>query len=67
MPNYSHLLPHNWKKTVESWLDEDTPSFDYGGYVVGDGHQTANLFCKSKGVLAGVPFFDQVFELVGCK
>ncbi|KAJ3362573.1 hypothetical protein HDU91_003353 [Kappamyces sp. JEL0680] len=61
MPNYAHLLPTNWKKQVESWLDEDTPSFDYGGFVVGDSSQSAFLFCKAPGVLAGVPFFDEVF------
>ncbi|KAJ3305179.1 hypothetical protein HDV03_001941 [Kappamyces sp. JEL0829] len=67
MPNYAHLLPTNWKKQVESWLDEDTPSFDYGGFVVGDSSQSAFLFCKAPGVLAGVPFFDEVFAQVGCK
>ena len=63
---FEHLLPTNWKKIVSTWLDEDTPSFDYGGFVVGDQHQTANLFVKAKGVLAGCPFFDQVFREVGC-
>jgi nicotinate-nucleotide pyrophosphorylase (carboxylating) len=66
-PNYSHLLPTNWKNLVKTWLDEDTPSFDYGGFVVGDEPQTAHLYCKSPGVLAGVPFFDEVFKQVDCK
>jgi nicotinate-nucleotide pyrophosphorylase (carboxylating) len=67
MPNYAHLLPTNWKKIVESWLEEDTPSFDYGGFVVGDAPQEAHVFCKSPGVLAGVPFFDEVFNQLGCE
>ncbi|KAI9098692.1 Quinolinate phosphoribosyl transferase [Phlyctochytrium arcticum] len=62
-----HLLPTNWKKTVSSWLDEDTPCFDYGGFVVGESEQTAILYGKAPGVLAGVPFFDEVFAQVGCR
>ncbi|KAH9256744.1 nicotinate-nucleotide diphosphorylase (carboxylating) [Batrachochytrium salamandrivorans] len=67
MSNFSHLLPTNWKTQVSGWLDEDTPSFDYGGFVVGETLQTAALYCKAKGVLAGVPFFDQVFSQLGCR
>ena len=65
--SFEDLLPTGWKKIVTNWLDEDTPSFDYGGYVVGNDNQTANLFVKAKGVLAGVPFFTEVFEQVDCK
>lgn len=64
---YEQLLPTSWKQQVAAWLDEDTPSFDYGGFVVGDSQQTAWLYGKAPGVLAGVPFFDQVFNLVGCR
>ena len=50
---------------------------DYGGFVVGETEETATLFGKSKvystvqqlisqGVLAGVPFFDEVFSQLGC-
>ena len=31
----AHLLPPNWKAKVQEWLQEDIPSFDYGGFVVG--------------------------------
>jgi nicotinate-nucleotide pyrophosphorylase (carboxylating) len=61
-----HLLPPSWKATVTSWLAEDTPSFDYGGFVVGDAPRTATLWGKSAGVLAGTPFFDEVFAQLGC-
>ncbi|KAJ3014970.1 hypothetical protein HKX48_004865 [Thoreauomyces humboldtii] len=64
--NPAHLLPTNWKRTVASWLDEDTPSFDCGGFVVGDSEQDAILYGKAPGVLAGVPFFDEVFHQLGC-
>jgi nicotinate-nucleotide pyrophosphorylase len=64
--NLEHLLPTNWKKTVSQWMDEDTPSFNYGGFVVGNAQTEAVLYCKSPGVLAGVPFFNEVFKQVGC-
>ncbi|KAH8590591.1 putative nicotinate-nucleotide pyrophosphorylase [Bisporella sp. PMI_857] len=60
------LLPVHWKSQVTAWYAEDTPSFDYGGFVVGSAPRTATLFCKSPGVLAGVPFFDEIFAQAGC-
>lgn len=63
---FSHALPLHWKSLVHSWLVEDTPSLDIGGYVVGDTDSTATLYMKASGVLAGVPFFDAVFENLGC-
>ncbi|RFU30623.1 hypothetical protein B7463_g5725, partial [Scytalidium lignicola] len=64
--NPADLLPVHWKAQVTSWFAEDTPSFDYGGFVVGNDARTATLYCKSRGVLAGVPFFDEVFAQAGC-
>ncbi|KAI7164361.1 nicotinate-nucleotide pyrophosphorylase [Hortaea werneckii] len=64
--NPAHLLPPSWKKTISLWLEEDTPSFDYGGFVVGESPVEARLLAKSQGVLAGVPFFDEVFQQLGC-
>jgi nicotinate-nucleotide pyrophosphorylase len=61
-----HLLPASWKTQVTAWLAEDTPSFDYGGFVVGEHRRTATLWGKSVGILAGVPFFDEVFQQCGC-
>lgn len=46
--SYAHLLPPSWKATITQWLAEDTPSFDYGGFVVGEEQQTAMLFGKGK-------------------
>ena len=32
----ANLLTLNWDKSqIVQWLQEDIPSFDYGGYVVG--------------------------------
>ncbi|KAJ2487088.1 nicotinate-nucleotide diphosphorylase (carboxylating) [Coemansia sp. RSA 2050] len=66
MSRLAALLPTTFSRTIEDWLAEDIPSFDYGGYVVGNDDKVATLFCKSQGVLAGVPFFDQVFQHTGC-
>ncbi|KAG8904027.1 hypothetical protein FRB99_002369 [Tulasnella sp. 403] len=65
---FAHLLPPSWKTQVTAWLQEDTPSFDYGGYVVGEVEREAFLLGKGKetAVLAGVPFVDEVFSQLGC-
>lgn len=64
---YSNLLPPTWKKQVEDWLREDLPSLDIGGFVVGEEETQARLLGKSSGVLAGVPFFSEVFALLDCQ
>ena len=66
---FEHLLPTSWKTQVTAWLAEDTPSFDYGGYVVGEAHRKAFLFGKGvqPAVLAGVPFVNEVFSQLGCQ
>lgn len=64
--NPADLLPVHWKSQIITWFAEDTPSFDYGGFVVGDSERTATLYGKSKGILAGVPFFDEIFTQAGC-
>lgn len=46
--DFSHLLPPSWKSVITSWLAEDTPSFDYGGFVVGEGEEEAFLWGKSE-------------------
>ncbi|KAJ2846139.1 nicotinate-nucleotide diphosphorylase (carboxylating), partial [Coemansia erecta] len=66
MSKFAALLPTTFARTIESWLSEDIPSFDYGGLVVGDDEKLATLYCKSPGVLAGVPFFNEVFRQTGC-
>lgn len=67
MENFGTLLTAaELKTTVQGWLKEDIPSFDYGGFVVGDKQEKAVLLCKSNGVLAGVPFFNAIFAEVGC-
>ncbi|KAK1958685.1 nicotinate-nucleotide diphosphorylase [Colletotrichum sublineola] len=62
----AHLLPPSWKTQVTAWLAEDTPTFDYGGFVVGEDQRTATLWGKSGGIVAGRPFVDEVFAQCGC-
>lgn len=62
----SDLLPSHFTTSITAWLAEDTPSFDYGGFVVGSAPRTAHLLCKSPGILAGIPFFDEVFRQLEC-
>ncbi|GAB0138500.1 hypothetical protein EsDP_00006735 [Epichloe bromicola] len=64
--NLSDLLPPTYKSQITAWLAEDTPSFDYAGFVVGGSPRTATLWAKSPGLLAGRPFFDEVFRQTGC-
>lgn len=52
---------------VRLWLQEDTPSFDFGGFVVGQQDRKAQLLIKSPGVVAGIPFFNAVFKEVNCQ
>ncbi|KAK6539000.1 hypothetical protein TWF694_010548 [Orbilia ellipsospora] len=62
----THLLPTNYKQTIRDWLEEDCPSFDYAGFVVGEEESVGTLYGKTAGVLAGVPFFNEVFTQLGC-
>ncbi|OAQ60040.1 nicotinate-nucleotide pyrophosphorylase [Pochonia chlamydosporia 170] len=64
--NAAHLLPSSYKTQITGWLAEDTPSFDYAGFVVGETPRTATLLAKSPGILAGAPFFSEVFSQTGC-
>lgn len=42
-----HLLPGNYKRFISDWLEEDCPSLDYGGFVVGESDGEARLLGKS--------------------
>ena len=62
----AHLLPPNYHLTISAWLEEDCPAFEYGGFVVGEALAEAKLLAKSEGIVAGVPFFDEVFRQLDC-
>jgi len=61
------LLPSTVNAQIKTWLKDDVPTFDYGGYVVGNTIRTATLWGKSRGIMAGKPFVQAVFDEVGCK
>jgi nicotinate-nucleotide pyrophosphorylase (carboxylating) len=65
--DFSALLPQNLEQVIQGWLTDDMPSFDVGGLVVGTEEKKAKLLIKSSGVFAGKPFFQHVFDMLGCK
>lgn len=60
------LHPLTIRHLAREWLKEDAPSFDYGGFVVGEKEETAVLLMKSPGVVAGCPFFEAIFNELDC-
>lgn len=60
------LLPPHFRADIKEYLRQDMPLFEVGAFVVGDEPMVAQLWVKTDGVLAGVPYFDAVFEELGC-
>jgi nicotinate-nucleotide pyrophosphorylase (carboxylating) len=63
--NFADLVPPTIREQVASWIAEDMPSMDIGGFVVGTKPETAHLLCKSSCTLAGIPFAQAVFDYFG--
>ncbi|EGW35181.1 nicotinate-nucleotide pyrophosphorylase [Spathaspora passalidarum NRRL Y-27907] len=64
MSHYANLLPVSgkWKSDITDYLSEDVPSFDFGGFVVGDKPETGSLYMKAPGLICGIPFAAEVFH-----
>ncbi|KAI9882189.1 MAG: hypothetical protein M1823_006067 [Watsoniomyces obsoletus] len=63
----THLIPPTTlRRLIQGWLEEDCPNFDVGGYIVGEEVMKATLLAKSPGIVAGRPFFDEVFRQLDC-
>ena len=63
----SLLSPLTVTDLVRGYLKEDIPAgVDVGGFVVGGGSITANLYMKQSGVFAGKCFFEAVFGALDC-
>mmetsp|Transcript_43516 Transcript_43516/g.70527 ORF Transcript_43516/g.70527 Transcript_43516/m.70527 type:complete len:345 (+) Transcript_43516:60-1094(+) len=65
-PKFRLMLPQHFEDDIRMYLRQDMPCFDIGAFVVGDKPVVAKLLAKTDGVLAGVPFFDEVFKQLGC-
>jgi nicotinate-nucleotide pyrophosphorylase (carboxylating) len=63
---FANVLPAIPPSQIQQWLQDDCPTFDVGGFVVGTKLEEAWCWGKSSGVMAGAPFFTAVFEHVGC-
>lgn len=63
---YNILNPVSLQIAARQWISEDCPHFDLQGIVAGDQEVVAKIYCKSKGVLAGIPFVNAVFREVDC-
>merc|ERR1719159_1358519 len=63
---HSLLLPPHFREDIKEYLRQDMPIFDIGAFVVGDKPMVGHLLAKTDGVLAAVPFFNAVFDELGC-
>lgn len=63
---HSLLLPPHFREDIKEYLRQDMPIFDIGAFVVGDKPMVGHLLAKTDGVLAGAPFFEMVFDELGC-
>lgn len=64
---YIGVPPGKLEELVRSWINEDVPSFDYGGVIVGEGQIKAQILGKAAGILAGRPFVDAIFKHLNCR
>eukprot|EP00758_Cryptobia_borreli_P002485 Tbor_TRINITY_DN3065_c0_g1::TRINITY_DN3065_c0_g1_i1::g.17313::m.17313/K00767/nadC, QPRT; nicotinate-nucleotide pyrophosphorylase (carboxylating) len=54
------------EKMAREWIEEDIPSTDVGGAIVGSNPVQALFYVKSPLVIAGFPFVLAVAKLLGC-
>jgi len=66
MSDYSYFLPPTWQTKIEEYLQEDMPSFDFGGFVVGEKQEKAEILLKANGVICGIPFVTKIFNYLNC-
>ncbi|RWS30564.1 Nicotinate-nucleotide pyrophosphorylase-like [carboxylating] [Leptotrombidium deliense] len=67
MSSFSNILnPVILKELANAWIKEDLPNFDLGAALAADEEVVAKIYCKSDGVLAGIPFANAVFNELNC-
>lgn len=59
---FAHLLPPGFEHEALEWLKDDAPTFDIGGFVVGETEEIAHLYCKQSCVVAGIPYAKAIFK-----
>eukprot|EP00656_Telonema_subtile_P033371 TRINITY_DN3696_c0_g1_i1.p1 TRINITY_DN3696_c0_g1~~TRINITY_DN3696_c0_g1_i1.p1 ORF type:complete len:295 (-),score=73.80 TRINITY_DN3696_c0_g1_i1:254-1138(-) len=64
--DFANVLPACTPSQIQQWIEDDCPTFDVGGFVVGNKPEEAWCWGKTSGILAGSPFFTAVFDHVGC-
>ncbi|XP_032297790.1 nicotinate-nucleotide pyrophosphorylase [carboxylating] isoform X2 [Coturnix japonica] len=61
------LLPvPQLRSLARHWLHEDCPGLDPAAMLVGLQPISARIVCKSRGLLAGLPFVDAILDELGC-
>ncbi|XP_012931912.1 nicotinate-nucleotide pyrophosphorylase [carboxylating] isoform X3 [Heterocephalus glaber] len=61
------LPPTALAALANSWLQEDCPGLNFAALASGAFPARAALWAKSRGILAGRPFFDAVFAHLSCQ
>jgi hypothetical protein len=59
-----HLLPGNYKRQIADWLEEDCPSLDYGGFVVGESEGEARLLGKSQVSHVATQLYQHIHKVI---
>jgi nicotinate-nucleotide pyrophosphorylase (carboxylating) len=60
--SFANLFPPAIQNEITRWIKDDCPTTDIGGFVVGEKNEKALLFCKSSGVLAGIPYAQAILD-----
>lgn len=60
----AHLLSPGWTTAISLWLQEDCPSFDYGGFVVGETIEEAVLYGKTEVRIYNGWVSEQIIEIM---
>ena len=70
MLNYANLLPPTWQSIyLPFWFQEDFAGFDISSALLGDAEGLGQILFKSsgRGVLAGSPFVEGIFNHLNCQ
>ncbi len=66
----NQLIPtHVLQQYIRLWAEEDCSSYDIAGAIIPEqvSPLTAQIICKTPGVLCGLPVVQEVFAFFGCQ